>query len=119
MRVVDVRAYGGIAGLVKAGGVYCGRPGILGNPCSEPNVPCPVCDQVHFGPKMVQLTECRSIPCYRKWLWERLRERDGKVLTAMAKLRADSLVGCWCSPKPRHLDVMAKAWEWAKLEGLI
>jgi hypothetical protein len=118
MEVVNVRALGGVSGARKAGVVYCGRPSPLGNPCSEPGVPCPVCRQVHFGPGMVELTADRSIPCYRKWLWARLRERHFVVLEALRALKPEDRLACWCAPKPCHCDVIIKAWEWCREQGM-
>jgi uncharacterized phage-like protein YoqJ len=120
MHRVSVRDYrGGIAGAEQAGAVYCGRPGPLGNPCSQPDMPCPVCGQVHFGQGMVQLTECRSVGCYRRWLWTKLRAKDRSVLNALAGLGEDDSLACWCPAGSEcHADVIAKAWSWCKAEGL-
>jgi hypothetical protein len=118
MKVVNVHHYGGVAAAKAAGVVYIGRPSPLGNPCSEPDVPCPVCRRVHFGPRMVQLTPDRSISCYRKWLWARLKARDERVLAALSDLGPEDLLGCWCSPKACHGDVVAKAWQWLRTSNL-
>jgi hypothetical protein len=114
MKVVNVYHHGGVAAAKAAGVVYCGRPSTLGNPCSSPGAPCPVCGRVHFGPGMVQLTPDRSIPCYRRWLWARLKARDRVIIDALRALKADDRLGCFCSPKTCHLDVVVKAWEWCK-----
>src|SRR5262245_20716847 len=103
--------------------VYCGRKcagwqeSPLGNPCSKPEKPCLVCSRVHFGKGMVQLTECRSIECYRRRLWERIRVNDRVVLDALGDLREGDLPGCWCLPKPCHLEVVIKAWEYCRNRG--
>jgi hypothetical protein len=118
MKVVNVCGYGGVRGATRKGVVYCGRPSALGNPCSQPGVACPVCGAIHFDYGMRQLTECRSIPCYRRWLFQRLQERDHSILRAMGQLTADSTLGCFCSPKSCHCEVIAKAWAWGKKEVL-
>lgn len=117
MKVVNVRDYGGIEGAKHQGVVYAGRPSTLGNPCSAPGIACPVCNQVHFGKGMVQLTDCRSIECYRKWLWHMIRSKHADMLAAMSRLNENSVLGCWCKPKPCHLDVLAKAWVWCRDNG--
>ncbi len=106
MRVVNLKSHG------RDGVVYCGRPSSLGNPCSIPGRPCPVCGQVHFGKGMVELTACRSIPCYRKWLWGRMSAGDTDVLGEMDELSESSVLGCFCHPKPCHCDVIVRAWNW-------
>lgn len=119
MEVVNVKDFvGGVVEARRQGVVYCGRPSPLGNPCSEPMAPCPTCGLVHFGPKMVQLTECRSIECYRKWLWQRIKGRDPAIMRALRALKPDDLLGCWCAPKACHCDVIIKAWEWCRAQGV-
>jgi hypothetical protein len=118
MQVVNVYTYGGVEQAKKAGVKYVGRPSPLGNHCSAPGVPCPVCKLVHFGPGMKQLTECRSLECYRRWLWHRIEKRDGRILDALEQLNENDLLGCFCKPKSCHADIIAKAWRWCYDNGL-
>lgn len=119
MEVVNVKDFvGGVVEAKRQGVVYIGRPSPLGNPCSSPGYPCPVCNRVHFGPKMVQLTPDRSIPCYRKWLWHLIQNRNPDIISALRVLKPGDLLGCWCSPKACHGDVIIKAWEWCRAQGV-
>lgn len=117
MKVVNVKDYGGIEAASREGVHYCGRPSPLGNPCSVPGKPCPVCGLVHFGPGMVQLTDCRSIECFRTWLWGRIKARDGAVLDSLEQLHEDSVLGCWCAPAGCHCDVLIRAWHFLRDNG--
>jgi hypothetical protein len=69
---------------------------------------------------------------YRGWLWAQLRKgmanRHGdavRVLEALAYLKADSVLGCWCLDKPIagegpdqcHCDVIARATAWLRKQG--
>ncbi len=114
MQVVNVRGLAAndpsITYIGRGSGGWAASP--LGNPCSIPGVACPICQQTHFGQRMVQLTESRSIECYRKWLWGRIRSDDRVVINAILALKADDKLGCWCKPKSCHGDVLIKAWEW-------
>lgn len=104
--------------------IYCGRDHAgweaspLGNPCSARGKPCPVCGLVHFAAWGTQVTPCRSLPCYRKWLWEKIRTRDRVVLDTLRALSEDSVLGCWCKPKPCHAEVIASAWAWCVENGV-
>lgn len=118
MKVVNVYHYGGVEKAKLAGIKFCARPSLLGNPCSIPGKPCPVCKKTHFGPRMVQLTECRSIECYRKWLWGKIQGVDQAILGALRELREGDLLGCFCAPRACHLDVVIRAWAWCKNNGL-
>lgn len=119
MKTVNVKDYGGIARAKGSGIIYCGRPSPLGNPCSMPNSPCPICEEIHFGIGMSELTPCRSIECYRKWLWNKIKKRDEKVIYELSRISEDSLLGCFCYPKTCHCDVVAKAWKYCKEFGII
>lgn len=119
MRTVNVRDYGGIQKAIEAGVRYCGRPSVLGNPCSEPNKPCPICKSTHFGPRMKQLDAGRSIGCYTIWLWRQIQAKNPKVMEALKSFHGRDLLGCWCSPKTCHCDVIARAWVWCRNSGLL
>lgn len=38
-----------------------------------------------------------AIAYYRKWLWDKITERDPKVMEALARLDDDSVLVCWCT----------------------
>lgn len=73
--------------------VYIGRPSKWGNPFSE---------------KVGTLAEFRvdsreeAIAAYEIWL---MRQSD--LLSSLEELRGKTL-GCWCSPKPCHGDVLLR-----------
>jgi len=120
MKVVNIRDYNGsITKAVKAGVIYCGRPNPLGNPCSVPNIPCPICFQIHFGKGMVQLTDDRSLKCYAKWLYKEITNGNKKVLTLLKELQDDDTLGCWCAPKPCHCDIIILAHFWCRQNGYL
>jgi hypothetical protein len=50
------------------------------------------------------------ITLYRGWLWERVDAGDRAILDALGALTEDSVLGCWCAPKPCHCDVIAEVW---------
>lgn len=119
MKVVNVKEYGGVDKAQVAGVRYCGRPSPLGNPCSVPGKPCPICNEIHFGKGMAELTPCRSIPCFKKYLWKCISDNDREVLDELKLLKEGDLLGCWCTPKACHCDVLTKAWQWCKEKGVI
>jgi hypothetical protein len=98
MKVVNVYTYGGVDKAKRAGVVYCGRPGPLGNPFEIEG----------------EVTREKAIDFYRRWLYDRLVEGDEKVIAALEALKEDSLLGCFCSPKKCHCDIIIKAWYWYK-----
>jgi hypothetical protein len=133
MMILSLRGDDGtVRGMIDRGeAVYCGRTqghvqlvgSPLSNPCSIPEVACPECGAVHFGKGMVQLTACRSIGCYRKWLHRKLVTRDATVTKAMQSLTSESVLVCWCcyDEQPErclkgeehcHCHIIVKAWGW-------
>jgi len=73
--------------------VYIGRPSKWGNPFSHKN-----------GTKAEHLVGSReeAIVAYHDWLVS-----DGKHLIEQAKIELKGkTLGCWCSPKPCHGDIL-------------
>lgn len=90
--------------LRDAGVTYCGRPSTLGNPY----------EIRRDGDRD------KVIGLYRRWLWCRMMARDKAVLEALGKLTAESVLGCWCSPRRCHCEVIARAWAWQhKVEAVV
>jgi hypothetical protein len=83
--------------------VYCGRPSVLGNP--------------FILGRDGGRTEC--IDKYRRWLWERVKERNAPVMAALGLLKEDSTLGCWCSPLSCHCEVIERCWRYCRQEGLL
>jgi hypothetical protein len=55
-----------------------------------------------------------AISSYRSWLWREIQERH----ISLADLAAldGKVLGCWCSPKPCHGDVLLRAAAWASAQ---
>lgn len=54
---------------------------------------------------------------YRKWLWQKIQDRDPSVLDALEKLKCIHGTGelnlvCHCAPLPCHADVIKACLEW-------
>lgn len=65
------------------------------------------------NPFVMQSEQDRTkvIEQYRQWLWEQIN--SGKIeMEELASLHGKRL-GCHCSPKPCHGDVLAAAAAWA------
>lgn len=73
--------------------VYVGRPSIWGNPYSHLN-----------GTEEAFKTKNReeSIELYEKWVLS-----QDHLIKLLPTLK-DKVLGCWCSPKPCHADVLVK-----------
>lgn len=79
----------------EPGDVYIGRPSRWGNPF----------------PITGSRSREEAVEEYRRWLWQRIR--TGRVpLADLAELHGRGRV-CFCSPRPCHGDVLAKAAAWA------
>lgn len=78
--------------------VYIGRGSILGNPF-------PINDSIGDTREIV-------IDRYRDWLWKQVR--CGKITKQYLKSLDGKRLGCFCSPKSCHGDIIVKAIKWAK-----
>jgi hypothetical protein len=47
-------------------------------------------------------------------LWGQIKGGNKTLLDALAGLKEFDTLGCWCSPKPCHADVLIRAWEWMR-----
>lgn len=79
---------------------YVGRPSPLGNPFILHNE----------EDRMLVIRQ------YEKWLIKKIRNKDARVITELRRLRriaekGELKLGCWCSPKPCHADVIKKILE--------
>ena len=85
--------------------IYIGRPSEWGNPYS------------HRASRVVKKnceTREQAIEYYKRYLWEEIKK--GKIsLESLAELDGKTL-GCWCSPKACHGDILLQAAAWAKKE---
>jgi Domain of unknown function (DUF4326) len=103
MRIVNVGNIG-MSELKRIGGVYCGRPSVLGNPFSHKDIP---------GTTKVGSRE-EAIEAYRKWLWMQLKAKNRQVIDALKALNDNSILGCWCSPAKCHCSVIERASKWLR-----
>lgn len=83
--------------------VYIGRGSIWGNPFSH-----------LIGTKAQFKVETReeAIECYRSWLWTEIRE--GRITKELLLTLDNQILGCYCSPKRCHGEILRAAVEWAK-----
>lgn len=83
--------------------VYIGRPSKWGNPFSDGDV----------DPKFRVPTREDAIEMYRKFLEWKIEQHGDAFLRELAELDGKTL-GCWCSPKACHGDVLVKYAKQAK-----
>lgn len=76
--------------------IYCGRGTPLGNPFTVAE---------HGG---------EALEMYRRWLWQKIKARDPKVVGALDEIKPTSLLACSCKPRPCHVDVIISAWSWLR-----
>jgi hypothetical protein len=98
IKVINIRSY-------KGEYEYIGRPSVLGNPF------------VAHG----ESERMTVIAQYRRWLWDEFR-KPGAVHDEIVRLfeisqHGDLVLGCWCSPKPCHGEVIKALIEWLSGKG--
>jgi hypothetical protein len=77
--------------------VYIGRPSIWGNPYTHIN------DKKTAAQFIVSSRE-EAIEKYEDYL------RNNKELLELLPTLKDKILGCWCSPKPCHGDILIKLY---------
>jgi hypothetical protein len=60
-----------------------------------------------------------ALELYRRWLWQKIRSNDPRVMLAMRSISADTALVCSCAPKTCHADIVVRAWEWLRTQGLV
>jgi hypothetical protein len=112
MQIVNFKEYGSVAVLGEnfENWVYVGRPnlhyGLPGHPLANPYI------ESLYGRE-------NCILRFKVWIWNKIKARDEVVMDALKNLSADSVLVCWCAPKPCHAEIIEKAWRYCKQEGLI
>jgi hypothetical protein len=48
---------------------------------------------------------------YRTWLAGQVEAGNEAVLAALAAIKPESVLGCWCKPDACHGDVIVEAWQ--------
>lgn len=68
--------------------------------------------------KNANAIQCKSreeaIAEYRKWLWEKIKVCDKKVLQELYKIEKTTVLVCYCHPEPCHGEVVLKAAKWVQ-----
>ncbi len=64
------------------------------------------------NPYVVGEQFANPLELYRRWLWEKLKTRDKKVVAAMRAIVPGMHLVCSCKPRPCHGDVVVRAWVW-------
>lgn len=109
--IVNFKQYGSIQALNQAFGdhwIYIGRANnYAGLPQSPLANPFKVKD---FGGRG------KTLPHYRRWLWERIQSGDKAVLDALRAINESTVFICWCKPGPCHGDVVKAAAAWVQAQ---
>lgn len=101
-RVIHIKDSTGSKDEVYIGRAKAGHDGYFGNPIAKGRQ-CPVCHETHLSPG-------DTLPCYKKWLWQRLLA-DSEFAAKVMDLAGKTLV-CFCHPNPCHGNILAAACEW-------
>lgn len=67
-------------------------------------------------------TLAEVLAMYRKWLWQRISEKDAGVMKALAEIKEGDTLGCWCVTTDTpleveevcHAQVIVKAIRWLR-----
>ena len=89
--------------------IYVGRGSPLGNPYRPHNA----------GHDGEALSYDGALELYRKWLWQKIRVNDRRVMLALRSITAETALVCSCAPRPCHADIVARAWAWSRAQGLL
>jgi len=110
--IINFKQYGSIPALNQVFGdhwVYIGRAnnhaGLEQSPLANP---FKVKD---FGGRG------KTLPHYRRWLWERMQASDTAVLNALKAIDDRTVLVCYCKPGPCHGDVVKAAAEWVQAQS--
>ena len=74
--------------------VYIGRPSEWGNPFS---------DKPQSLAEVKVETREEAIACYEEWL-----KQDPEMIARVKRELKGKVLGCWCSPKACHGDILAR-----------
>lgn len=95
--------------------IYMGRGHVLGNPfvvvTDDPEIRSTLAED----PKNPEhRSSIDALTRYKRWLWDKICKRDLAVLRELGKITPEMNLVCSCAPRPCHLDVVVRAWKWAK-----
>lgn len=83
------------------------RKTIFGNPVVVGKV-CQFCGEMHS-------TNASTLPCYKRYLWKRMKS-DADFTRSMIEIEGAKALVCWCKPEPCHGDVLVDALEWLRTQ---
>ena len=119
--VVNFRHYRSVDGLNQAFGdrwLYIGRRNRLARSGAEGAAGLP--QSPLANPFRVRdYGRGRTIPHYRRWLWERIQAGDQAILDALRTINESSILVCWCKPAPCHGDVVKAAAAWLQSQDYV
>ena len=109
IQIVNIREVHWDKGLNRINEIgieYVGRPSVLGNKFRI----------------LKDVPRARVIQKYKRWLWDKIKSRDKKVIDELTRLKAiavsgELVLGCWCTPKACHADIIKAAIEWSINKG--
>ena len=105
VRVANITDLGSDWKELHPNAVYIGRSNLrMGLPAS------PLANPYKIG----KHTREEVIGMYRDWLWSQIKAKNPRVMQALDSLTEDSILVCWCHPKPCHGEVVIRAWNWLK-----
>lgn len=101
--VINKKDYGA-SWIASKGGIYIGRPSVLGNPFSHKSGTLA---------KYKVASRDEAIEKYREWLraeWLKNGEVKQELLrlARLYRKHAELVLVCWCKPEPCHGDVLAE-----------
>jgi hypothetical protein len=53
-----------------------------------------------------------TLPHYRRWLWQQIQAENEAVLNALRIITDQTVLICWCDPKPCHGEIVRAAAAW-------
>jgi hypothetical protein len=89
--------------------IYVGRGSPLGNPYRP--------SSASHGQEA--LDHQGALQLYRRWLFEKIRAGDWRVMLAFRSITEPTSVVCSCHPKPCHADIVVSAWNWMRNNRMI
>jgi hypothetical protein len=107
-QVANFKAYGSVKRLNQAFGshwLYIGRAnsyaGLDASPLANPH------KRQDFGGQ-----HGVTLPHYRRWLWEQIQAGSEAVLNSLRTITDQTVLICWCHPKPCHGEIVRAAAAW-------
>jgi hypothetical protein len=95
--------------------IYMGRGHPLGNPFVVVKDDPEIRSTLEADPSNPEhRSSMDALTRYKRWLWDKICKRDLAVLRELGKITPETNLVCSCAPRPCHLDVVVRAWKWAR-----